>query len=156
MDTETKSRFDAIAALWKGAWEQFNERRKFEFQISLAVWTALASFTALVISNEKVTFEKDVRTGTIICIVLICIIYVIWTLGLTRSNAYDKKIAIHYAKILRQLSSSQFDAELENLLKKNQKSLTRFWSQASQIGVTLVLAIAAILSVFSKIHPPSS
>jgi hypothetical protein len=26
MDDEMKNQFDALAILWKGAWEQFNER----------------------------------------------------------------------------------------------------------------------------------
>lgn len=149
MTSEEKNQFDAIAALWKGAWEQFNERRRFEFQISLAVWTALASFIALVISKDG-TFNESVLIGTWICAILIFLIYVLWTLGLYRANTFEKRIAFHYADKLRKLSDSEFDRNLKQDLDNSQKSKMRFWSQAVQIGITFVLSVAAIVSVISK------
>lgn len=94
MDDKIKNRFDSLAILWKGAWEQFNERRKYEFQISLAIWTALASFTALILTGKDIRFEPKVDKWAGLGLCIIFLIYAFWRHHVTKANRKDKKVGL--------------------------------------------------------------
>lgn len=153
MDDKIKNRFDSISTLWKGAWEQFNERRKYEFQISLAVWTALASFTALILTRNEITFKADMHKWAGLGLAIIFIIYTFWRHNLTIANRKDKKIAFHYENLMQTLSDSKFDLKLKKDLAPNKWS-EKFsflgWSPISQILITALLCFASYLAVLYR------
>lgn len=153
MDEKTKNRFDSLASLWKGAWEQFNERRKYEFQISIAVWTALGSFTALILTSKDVKFSESVSYCSAVGLIAILGIYANWRNYLAKANRKDFAIAIHYERLLQEISNSQFDESLKSKLalsKRVEKYPILGWAVFSQISITTILCIAAFLSIVYK------
>lgn len=153
MKATEKNRFDSIYLLWKGAWNQFNIRRTYEWKFCLAVWTALSSFIALVLTGRLHLFENSgfIITGTSICAILILVLFIIWINGLSKACDKDREIAYHYERILKQLSRSNFN---KKLLKELEMTLTimfiplKKWNQFVQISITIVLTIACVLAVF--------
>lgn len=158
MDTETKNQFDAINELCKGAWEQFNERRRFEFKVCIAVWTALSAFIALILTGRLIESSNSIFViiGTSICVILITVFHSIWIRGLGKANSLDRNIAIHYERFLQKITNTNFPIELENKLKGPRDKMGKLianWSHRAQIGVTITLAIASILAVcYSSIN----
>lgn len=153
MDDKTRNQFESLATLWKGAWEQFNERRKYEFQILISIWTALASFTALILSSEKVSFPKEVFIWSRNGLAAIFIVYVYGRVYLEKTNRKDFKIALHYERMLQKLSNSEFDVTLKKKLEKSklvQKLPFLNWAPLFQIAITLIFCIAALLAVLYK------
>jgi hypothetical protein len=152
MKDNKKNQFDSLYLLWKGAWDQFNARRVYEFKTCIAVWTAFASFIALVLTGRLLQFGDSIYVilGTVICACLITISHIFWINGLGRANRLDRLIAIHYERMLQNLTDSKFDKELENTLKGPRDKMGKLianWSHRAQIGITIVLALASIFAV---------
>lgn len=159
MTEDIKRHYDSLATLWKGGWDQFNERRKYEWKVCIAIWTAYAAFVALVITGRITTIDDSVLVGTITCAALIIVLHAIWIHGLGQANRLDRKIAIHYERKMQDLVSHPFPAELESELRgprDRMGRLTRNWSHQAQMGITLVLSIAAVFTVLSASTKPST
>lgn len=154
MDDKTKNRFESLAILWKGAWDQFNERRKYEFQISLAIWTALASFTGFILTSKEIAFDETVLYSAGGGFMAIFLVYFFWRHNLSIANQKDKEIAFHYERILQSMSDSEFSPTLKSYLASN-KWVKKYpflsWSPLSQIVVTALLCLAAFFAVKYKI-----
>lgn len=152
MDTNTKNRFDSIALLWKGAWDNFNNRRVYEWKICLAIWTVFAIFIGSNISGDYKIFDIKIIVGIILIGGLITIIHARWIFGLGRANRVDREIAIHYERILQKLSNSEFSEKLEKRIKSPRLQMGKVsnWSHSTQIGITLLLYLASILIILKN------
>lgn len=152
MDTETKNKFDALAVLWKGAWDQFNERRRYEFQISVAIWTALTAFVAIVITKYEIS-KYPINAwgvfGSFIALSLLNYINFRWVKGLRERNDLDKSIALHYERKMQELSNSGFDDTVNKIRNrlKDKPNLFYSWSHGAQIQITLLFSFSAFLTV---------
>jgi hypothetical protein len=52
MDNDGKKQFDALAALCDHAWKEFEEKSRVEWRLSFAVWAAILSAAAVVVSTD--------------------------------------------------------------------------------------------------------
>jgi hypothetical protein len=69
--------------------------------------------------------------------------------GLGKRHADDREMAIHYERILRSLTGSDFDQALKDRLAtvvKHHRSLFREWSRRVQASVSLILWLTALLT----------
>ncbi len=153
MDTNSKNKFDALATLWKGAWENFNVRRQYEFKFTFALWTAFAAFISIIITSESETINHNYLIGTIIIGGLISLLHLWFIVGIGRAHNLDREIAIHYERKMQLLSDSEFPQELKTKITQSHKrmgKLLRNWSHFTQAIITILLYLGAILSIIYK------
>lgn len=145
-----KNQFDALSTLWKGAWDQFNERRKYEFQISIAVWTAIGSFSGFLLSKDNLKIDKTFAIGVIIGLIWILVLYFNWTYGLAKANKKDRSKAFHYEVKMQNLSRSNFGVGHQNSIQRTGSSvwILTNWSHGTQIWITCIFTLIAIATVF--------
>ena len=154
MDENTKRRFDGIVELWKLPWQSISERRSYEWRVTLTVWTAFAGFIVVVLT-EKLTAPKCVVClGASLIGLAICILHVLYLKGLGERHDVDRQTAIHYEKILRELSQSSFDNDFERRLeemRKKQATLFGDWSRRVQFCVRVILYVTVVLIVLAAL-----
>jgi len=157
MEPEEKNQFDSLATLWQGAWNQFNERRRFEFQICLSIWTALAAFTSIMLSKKDSEIEISGTVCAFALVVLLALdfLFWFWIKELRKRNDLDKSIALHYETKMQGISNSSFDplGDIEKMKKQIQSSESIFstWSHGIQIYITILFSICAFFSLFLKL-----
>ena len=155
MDENTKRRCDAIMEVHKGCWERISERRTYEWRAAYTLWAAVGAFIAIVMTQTGLFKQSDVPVsifllGVVFIGVIFCLIHGFWLKGLGKAHDTDREMAIHYAKILRNLSNSNFEEHFEECLnrQKKQRGLFGDWSRKWQLSITMLLWFVAILMVF--------
>jgi hypothetical protein len=142
MEEREKRKFDALATLWKGAWDNFHQRRIYEWKFSIAIWTAIAIFIASkIFKNVNIILDPNylIAGG-----VLISFGHILWIRGIKKRNSCDRKIAIEYEEIMRNMIDFQFSEELKKELDEVRKSWG-IWNHGMQVGLTILLSCAAVL-----------
>jgi hypothetical protein len=154
MDEEAKWRCDTIYQLCKDSWELVRVRHSYAWRAAFSLWTAFGAFIAIALTHEEIFTRLNLPVTLIIVILIggaLCILHWRWLKGLGAANAIDREIAIHYEKILRELSGSEFPENLQNKIDAQKKKLETFWgdwSRPKQLLITVALCVVAILAVF--------
>lgn len=155
MEEPTKRRFDALSILWQRAWNNFHQRRTYQWKACLAVWMTFASFIGINISGRITTKYSIYILFITIIIGLIIMVFHKWFLyAIARGNNIDRVIAIHYERIMQYISNSQFPGKIKDDIYKiqlNWGSLLKNPFHASQIGISLLFYFGAILSCLVNI-----
>ena len=150
-----KDRFDAISIMYKQAWNNFNERRKYESKISYGIFTVYALTIAGILTQiDKTTINGSTFLwGTILIGGIVLILHCLYLRGAFRANFIDRKIAVHFEGIMQTLSSSEFDIDFKkNFISKSNLSKDKIpfflatWHPIVLILISLVLYIALILA----------
>jgi hypothetical protein len=159
MDDATKRKYDALAELRKAAWDSFNQRRPFEWQVCIALWTAMAAFAGFVISAKDSTISplKAVLTG--IVAVAIVHIHKKWLNGLATAHNVDKDIEILVRSEMNALAGVAYPKPMTEKLSEVREGMhpSRNWNVSFQLAVTSLLALFATMAVLdSAFHPPKT
>jgi hypothetical protein len=117
-------------------------RRAYEWKVNFGLWTALALLAGLLVRDEvKLLAATKICWG--ILFVLIIIVYIfIWSAGLHRRNAQNRRDANHFWG----LATKDMDLDKDSIDKFKVTpvpSMWKDWSRLSQISFTLILAIIA-------------
>lgn len=149
MDETGKRRFDAIATLWKNNWENFNERRKYEWKLAFGIWTAPAIFISRFVFEEPPRPEIGIKVGACILALVAIVAHYLFLWGLLKKENRDIRIMVHYQGFLHTLSGLVLSPELE-YKPKEIRWFTPFrdWSCRTQVAITAVLYATVILLVF--------
>jgi hypothetical protein len=134
------------------AWNQFNERRRYEIKISLTFWTALAAATAGSLNLPSLPAIPGGRVSLILAAIFVFLLHIIWCAGIGRAQLADRKIAIFYERQLQKIIKTEFDDELKRLLdnlKKKMGGITN-WTYIFQLGLTAFLCIVLVLTNWSR------
>jgi hypothetical protein len=135
----------------------FDRRRSYEWKLSLALWTALSAFTALIFRGE---IQIETISWAILVGVAIVILQSYFQVMLAQANKLDKKKSWYYEKALNVLMHTDWEAQAD----KNSSALNRtiqefngnssrfggYWSCVVQIGITIVLLLAALGVLYGK------
>lgn len=148
MNDDVKRQFDAIATLWKARWDNFNQRRIYEWKFSLAVWTVFLVYLGKYIFNSgwAVDLPSGLPTGVALLGGVVVFAHLLWLYGLGAKNLRDKRIMIAYERELQNIINATGWLPPEVL---RQPVLTRPFlniSHAPQALVTLVLYTASLLT----------
>ena len=153
MDENTKRCCDTIYQLCKDSWERVSERRHYEWRAAFTLWTAFGAFIAIALTHTEI-FTRSNLLATLVGVIIVggilCVLHWRWLKGLGEATALDREIAIHYEKILRDLSDSKFPKNLQDKIDKQKKKLETFWgdwSRSKQLLVTVALCVISILVV---------
>ena len=148
MNEDAKRRFDAVAVLWKGCWDRIKERRTYEWKTTLTLWTALALLVGALLTNA-LPAGAMLSAGVGVLGALVVAAHWVYLAGLGKRHADDREMAIHYERILRNLTGSDFDPALKDRLAtvtKHHRSLFREWSRRVQASVSFILWLTALLT----------
>ena len=153
MKESEKRRFDAILALYQRALDQFNERRKFEVQVSLAFWTTLV--LAIAGSLNLAAFPKLPGGRVTLGLLALAIVVVngMWHDSIWRSNRLDRARALDYQAELHSLADFRYTNDTEKRLSGAQAEQISFLSNSShrfQFALTLLLAASLVLVNWSR------
>ena len=152
MDSPVKNQYDSISTLWKGAWDQFNERRRFEFQVSFGVWTFLSAFTAIILTkkDQAVYIDWMVISSAFAALVALNFLYWRFIKELRSRNLLDRDIAFFYEKEMQNLCGMNFDQNITDKIKsvKDPEWVILSWSHGTQILITILLSICAFTSLW--------
>lgn len=154
MEQVDKNRFDAIFQLYSHAWQQFNTRRTYEWQICIALWTALAFAIAGVVNATTLPkLQGGIYIPGIILLTAIAL-QCYFIVGIANAHKSDREMAIHYGEILQYLSGSSFDEALENSLKKGRGNWGKKvnWSSVFQVGITCLLSLLFMIVMHGKMN----
>lgn len=96
-DAELPNRgHEAERFMAEAANERFSSRRKYEWQMNLALWTALASGTAFVIRGEAQVRLAPAILITILCVAILFAYVFIWRIPLERRNRSDRDQELYW------------------------------------------------------------
>ncbi len=153
MNENEKRRFDAISQLYQRAWEQFNARRRYEFQVGLAYWTALAAALAGSVNLEsfpRIPGGKPLLVGFAIVTIAL---HIFWMWGIWRAHGTDQKIAIHYQTHMQTLSQTEFPQGLSENIAFRSRDMGMLSHPAAvfEIGLTALLALAFVVINWNRL-----
>lgn len=152
MTEEERRRFESLFQLYESAWGQFNERRRFEFKVTLTFWTALAAGIAG--SMTLAVFPSMPGGKLLLCLVALAGVglHALWCHGIGNAQRADRFVALSYEPELQKLVQGEFSASLKNELEQLQRAMGRLrnWTYVFQLGVTLLLAVTLVGTNWSK------
>lgn len=153
MKESDKRHFDAILALYQRALDQFNERRKYEVQVSLAFWTTLV--LAIAGSVNLAAFPKlpGGRVTLVLLALAVVVLNAMWHDSIWRSNRLDRARALDYQAELHSLADFRYTGDTEKKLsgaRLEQKSFLSNSSHRFQFALTLLLAACFVLVNWSR------
>ncbi len=150
-----------MEALRVAAYKSFDDRRSYEWKLSLAIWTPLAVLVAgLVQPGHDGIFPFHgtrygiAATGVGVVIVLL---HIFFNNGMARANAIDKDVSVFYAKKMRTVIGLRFDSKLDQQLDalparpKHPQMQWLQWGHLTQIGFTFLLTLLAVVIVWLRV-----
>lgn len=158
---EDSDRLQSMESLRLAAYNSFNDRRSYEWKLSLAIWTALAVLVVGLVQpveTGKIFPLHGKDYGVVATILGLCLIVVhaYFHNRIARSNAIDKDMALFYSKRMRAAIGLEFPQELTNRIKtlpkrpKNEKLQWLRWGHLIQIVITIFLTALAVALVWLR------
>lgn len=153
--TDEKQRFDSISIMYKQAWGNFNERRKYESKINFGIYTVYALTIAGILTQLKSNFITiDFVYGVSALSLILFIIHWMFIVGVYRANCKDRMCALYFEKIMQNLTQSDYSVDLLKILAKTQLRGTELpkarknWNVQVQVLITFVLSVTAIIAAY--------
>jgi len=159
MENFQKDKFDSLTVLWQGAWNQFNERRRYEWKGSMAVWTFYAAYMTAILSGKFPTLGQQWPVLVSVLLAILAILHFRWLHGIASRNQIDQKIALSYEPAMKDMVGVTFDDALTKMIKDAQGHLGDMlghWSHSSQLGITVALCVASIFVTLNVGEGPTS
>lgn len=149
MTDEQKKLFDALFELYQNAWKQFNERRTYEFKISLTFWAALA---AAIAGSLRLQNLPGSRFTLIMVSLFAFALHWVWCRGIGEAQRAERKMAFFYERKLQEIADVEFDKDLRKFLDslKETMGLLKNWTYRFQLGVTAFLGIALVVANWDR------
>ena len=147
-----KERFDSLHALWKGAWENFHERRRYEWKFSFGIWTALvliAGQIALVeIKNQPTPLSRALLILlSVIILVGILLTHVWWLVAVRQAHKTDRNIADCYENEMLKITNGELLEKLADVVKKDKVG---WWGTVVPIIITVLLTLLVVVVLILK------
>jgi hypothetical protein len=154
-DETNRLKIDTLFRLADQSWRSFDTNRSYEWKMSLALWTVLAAFAALLAKGDvKIQSQLFVWFATTGIVLIFLAYWIFWTTGGWRHNYFEVEDTYDLLKRVRWLiGEPPGRAPLEGPKPKDRASdvflAPRNWSRAFQLIVTFILAFVAIVATWS-------
>lgn len=136
----------------------FDRRRSYEWKLSLALWTALAAFTALTLRGE---IRIEIATWPIVVGIVIVALHCYFLVMVLKANNLDKEKSWYYEKALNVLMhtdwetlpddcSGRLNCEIKRFNDHNVFRFSGYWACIVEVGITVVLLLLGALAVSHK------
>ena len=125
-------KIDALLALRQAAWSRVESHQTFEWRVCISLWTALASFTAIVLQHGGASEYLPLFALYVLTLFLAGILAAIvqlhwrWLQGFVRGQYIDLNIWYEYRDEIHKLLEWDFPTELRDkidVLKEDQRKL---------------------------------
>lgn len=152
MTDDSKKLFDATFELYSHSWKQFNERRNYEFKISLTLWAALAAAIAGSLRLTTLPMIPGGRFTLSLVAVFAVSLHTIWCFGVGRAQRAERDIAFFYERKLQKLIQAEFDEKLNASLEglRRTMGLLKNWTYIFQLGVTAFLSTTLVVTNWNR------
>ncbi|MBU0640239.1 MAG: hypothetical protein KKB50_15340 [Planctomycetes bacterium] len=161
MTEEEIRHFEGIDKLRAHSWDSFNRRRDYEWKVCLAIWTALLAFAGIAISGRN--GAPPSITGwhvlwTTVLVALVAVLHGFWVLRLTSANDADKRQALFLADTMLERLGLELPKETKAVVEARKRTKEKAgadamktrWNETYQIGITAVLCLLGIASVWTR------
>ena len=148
-----------LEELRKAAYLSFNDRRSYEWKLSLAIWTALA---IVIVGLAQQKLQDLTIPGTYFKVVavviglLIIVVHVYFNNGMARANAIDKTRFQDYSRQIESMLEITRDPKLQKMIGElpstpNHRWLQWWqWGHLAQIAITLLLTAVTVSLVWLR------
>ncbi len=157
MTDEEKNIFDSHLSLFNRSWEQFNERRRHELKVNIAIWVCLAAGIGIVLRLDNIQLNSSFEWIVMIGGLFLLVFHLDFLSGLHKANRADQLIAYHHEEILFGISHKPFTQELTEKLKKlrGKEGIFKNWGHRFEILITFLLYIFLFLVVWDQVNSPT-
>ena len=151
-----RRRFESIETLRRASYDSFNDRRSYEWKLSLSIWTALALLIAGLVQPAKPDEVFPLSApwswvGGLVAAMLLLFFHGYWSNGAARVNSIDRDAFLHFYQAMQTLLKLPFDATLQNAIKAlPRKQGWKQWSHVVQLLITALLAATAVVIVYVR------
>lgn len=154
MDDEKRNRFESIFQLYDLSNKQFNERRNYEFKVSIGFWTVLVAAIAGSISLAELTSVPNGNCWLLVVAIIITFLHVLWIFGLYIVAHRDRLRGISYETKLKKIADvGDFDKETEDYIQRvNESRLIKIWAVFFNVSVTALLALVLVLVNWNRLE----
>ncbi len=148
---DQKEKFDAMMRIAEFSIKNFQERRQYEWKITLAFWALMIGMMGIIINDKAPMLDRDVLIVLLPGIVVFFTLS--WLRGMWVANANDKSIAksfLHDAEaVLRDESHTSSGIPPKVCGLRRWFGFLEDWAGMFQAGTTALLAVA--LWFFAKL-----
>ena len=156
MSDGERRRFESLENLRQAAYESFNDRRSYEWKLSLAIWTGQAIFLAGLVQPLGATENFPLQApwgwiGASLAGLVLVLLHITWSNGASKANSVDKGAWIHFAMVMQEMVNAPFNSDLLceiAALPTNRN--WRQWSHFAQVTVTALLAGVSVLIIWVR------
>jgi hypothetical protein len=146
MSEDEKQALEILSQLMSSYWAQFERRRDFEWKLSFAVWTVLATLVGFLLTKDVVLSRVWLTGSCALFSVALFVLHLYWQRKIANRNDLDRDISRFCENVITSfLGIPDLPAELlqkrEDL--KKAKGLKNY-SHRFQLAMTLVLGLALI------------
>lgn len=162
---ENQKRIEILKDQCNTYWTNFDRRRAYEWKLSLAIWTALAAFIALILDSKislpSFSDRMVILTGALVVVTIVGI-QAFFQVRVKWANDVDKRKAELYEELLNEMlnvayrdtdthTASEKEKEVGKAIAKVTPSKGN-WPLFVHIGITAILIFLAVIVVLGKIH----
>lgn len=111
------------------------------------------SITGVLIYLKSETINIGFLWSVIIIGAALLVMHIKWLIGANKANFIDRKISIHYERILQKVTKSNFSKDFfekylknTNLAKEKIPTFFNNWSYLVQVIISIILYLALIIS----------
>lgn len=166
---DPKAQFEALEVLRAAAWHNFDARREYEWKFSFGLWTALALAAGALVTRDPEKALGLRGNYVALCVtggaaLIIVMVHVWWSHHCKLRNDRDRRlsyvferrmcesIGVNYEKeVLALFPAALARQEIEGNLFD---TLCNYW-HFSHVAITLVLALATVLAMWTCVRQPA-
>lgn len=149
MNTDEKIEFDAIFALQEMISKRINYRQGAEWKLTIALWSVLSILIGTAITG-KISFSHPqcLLIFTIIGITIICVLYILNLIGVSKYQQYQLTILADFDQRLFKLSNTE-ESERSKTTASKYNKYYKHWSIILRIVTTIILLVGTVLAVYT-------
>jgi len=151
MDENERRRFESLEVLRLAAYQSFNDRRSYEWKLSLGIWSAQAIVAAALLrSEDDKTLQgtsRWVAAAAFGAVLALLHLFFTWRVG--RANRVDQDAFIVCRDAMEALASLEVGDDLKDGREELRKWRGR-WSWFTQVGITLLFTVGWVLIIRAR------
>jgi hypothetical protein len=155
MDGKERRRFESLESLRSAAYNSMNDRRSYEWKLSLSIWTTLAVSIAGILqpASKEAAFPLKGCIWAIpiyaLAIAAIVFIHGYWSDKAARRNKIDTEKAHTYEDEMKKMSGVAFSGALQKKIDEpSKREGWTEWSHLAQIMITLILGLLLLVILY--------
>jgi hypothetical protein len=107
--TEDEKRLaDVLLSLQTHAFNSLNERRRYEWRLSISLWTAMVVLLAFLLKREVALLSVWVKVALTLVAAVVAVLHAVWMKGAGRRNGADVRTSYFWEAKTRELLDVEY------------------------------------------------